>query len=125
MPVAVVVDAVVTMLEKADPGPIVGMLAPGAILWHNNDGVEMDAAQGFERIGGLHALVGGLHIEVTHADEIDDGVVIRFVIGGVVKASGAPLAVRNCLFVLLDGGRITRVEEYLDPTFGSQLGVSA
>ena len=125
MPVASIVETVMGMLETGEPGPTIGLLAPGAVLWHNDDAVEIDAKTGFERIGGLHALVKDVHVEVTRADQISDGVVIRFVIGGVVKSSGAPLAARNCIFVHLDGGRITRVEEYVDPTFRSQLAPPA
>jgi hypothetical protein len=33
------------------------------------------------------------------------------------------LRARNCVFLYERSGQLQRIEEYLDPTFGSQLGV--
>jgi ketosteroid isomerase-like protein len=61
--------------------------------------------------------------EIVREFPIEGGVVAQLELTGTVKRSGAPLRARNCVFLYERSGQVLRVEEYLDPTFGSQLGV--
>lgn len=114
-------------LEEAfrvgDPGPLLALLAPGAVLWHNSDHVETDAATGFEGVRGLHRLVEGLHLEILQAVELPDGELVRFVVRGTVRANGTELAAHNCAVFTTDAERVHRLDEYVDPTFSEQLGL--
>ena len=66
-------------------------------------------------------MVDGLHIEVLREAEVPGGAFEQVVMRGTVKASGRQLAGQNCIIVFETDGKITRVEEYVDPTFGQQL----
>ena len=50
---------------------------------------------------------------------------VRFTVRGTVRSSGAALEARNCVFVELDdAGKVTRMDEYVDPTLRQQLGLA-
>jgi hypothetical protein len=115
--------AVLDVLATGDPGAADHVLAPGAVLWHNDGTGELPAKDGFAGAQGLHGLVEGLTVEVLLAEALPTGAVLRFEVRGTVKASGAALCARNCMFATVVGGQLTRIDEYLDPTFVAQLGL--
>lgn len=119
-----ITDALVEAFASGDPAVLSARMAPGAVLWHNTDKVEGDAAEGFGGIVGLYQLVDGLHVEVVQHEALPAGELARFVVRGTVRATGAPLAAHNCVVLTIEDGRVTRLDEYVDPTFGAQLGVT-
>jgi hypothetical protein len=110
-------------LESGVPEPAIEMLAQGALLWHNDDKVEMDAASGIRRVRGLHELVDDVRVDVLQSEPLSTGWFQRIVLRGRVRASGGDLAAHNCAVIHLSRERITRVDEYVDPTMQDQLGV--
>ena len=109
-------------IETGDADGVIALLAPGAIAWHNDDKVEMDAAANMKRLLGLHQLVDDIAVEVLQTETLDAGFLQRFVLRGTVRSNGNALAAHNCVVVHVDGGLVTRIDEYVDPTFGAQLG---
>ena len=116
-----IVQGLVDAFETGDAAKIVPHLAPGAVTWHNHDNLDVDSAEGFASLAVLHAIVDGVTLDVEEQLPIPDGVVLRVVMRGTVKATGNPLAGRNCLFLRIADGQLARIEEYVDPTFGDQL----
>lgn len=116
-------EAVVGAIESGDPGVVVPMLAPGAVVWHNDDGIEMPASDAFAGLSHLHQLVEGLRIDVLRHDATGDGLVARIEFRGTVRSTGTNLRARNCFFLTASDGRICRIDEYVDPTFRTQLGL--
>lgn len=116
-----IVQGLVDAFETGDAGKIVPHLAAGAVTWHNHDDLEVDSAEGFASLAVLHGLVDGVALDVVEQLPIPGGVVLRVVMRGTVKATGNQLAGRNCLFLRIADGKLTRIEEYVDPTFGDQL----
>jgi ketosteroid isomerase-like protein len=115
-------DAFRKAFASGDPAPLVGILAPGAVLWHNNDGVELEAAVACAGVSALAGRVEGLHVDIHEQEGIGDGGYVRFIVRGTVNATGRQLAARNCVFVRFDAdGRVTRMDEYVDPTFTEQV----
>jgi hypothetical protein len=119
-PAAKALDA---MLESGSPDEVLGLLAPDAVLWHNDDKAAVPAAVGVAGVGGLHALLSDIRVEVVQHEPLSRGFLHRFAIHGVVRSSGAPLLVHNCIVVSREGPSIVRIDEYMDPTFRTQLGV--
>ena len=115
-------DAVLDVLRSGDPSAADQVLAPGAVLWHNDGTGEVSATEGFAAVAGLHARVAGLRVEVVAAAQLEDGAVIRYEVTGRVRDTGTGLTARNCIFVTVSDGLVTRIDEYVDPTFGRQLG---
>jgi hypothetical protein len=114
------VGRIVELLESGDPSVMEGAYTGDAAVWHNDDGVDVPCAQAFAGAGALHALVEGLR--VVRESPIEGGVVVQVELHGMVRSTGAALRARNCMFLFEDGGVLQRVEEYMDPTFGAQLG---
>jgi hypothetical protein len=117
------VQALNDALESGSAEVATPFLAVGAVLWHNDDKVEMDAAEGIGRIAGLHALVDDVCVDVVHGEPIATGWLQRIVLRGTVREGGAALAAHNCAVVQVADGLITRIDEYVDPTLLAQLGV--
>jgi hypothetical protein len=115
--------AVLGVLATGDPGAADHVLAPGAVLWHNDGNGEVPAAEGFAGARGIHELVDGLQVDVLLAEPLPGGAVMRFEVKGTVKSTGGELCARNCMFATVVDGRVTRVDEYMDPTFLTQLGL--
>jgi hypothetical protein len=116
-------DATVAILETGDPEVLRRHLAPGAVLWHNSDDTAVDAAEAVGSVSGLHGLVDGVHVEILQRAPLPDGFLQRFVVRGTVRSTGGPLAAHNCVVATTADGRITRMDEYVDPTFEAQLGL--
>ncbi len=115
--------AVLDVLSKGDPDAADHVLAPDAVLWHNDGTGEVPAKAGFAGARGLHQLVEGLTVHVVLAQPIQGGAVMRFEVRGTVRSTGNELRARNCMFATVVEGRLTQIDEYLDPTFTSQLGL--
>jgi ketosteroid isomerase-like protein len=114
--------AFAALLVTGDPASITDHLAPGAVIWHNHDRKDVDAIENMANIAVLGRLVDDLAVEQRYLATTDDGFVLQFVTLGTVRASGKPFEMHNCVVVLRgDDGLITRIEEYVDPTTGSQL----
>jgi ketosteroid isomerase-like protein len=115
--------AVLEVLATGDPGAADHVLTADAVLWHNDGTGEVPAALGFAGARAIHDLVDELQVDVLMAEPIPGGAVMRFEVKGTVKSTGGELCARNCLFATVVDGRITRVDEYTDPTFLTQLGL--
>lgn len=109
------------LLESCDPQPFIPHLAPGAVVWHNYDRKVVDALENMTAIVSLGQMVEGLETETRYFSSTDDGFVLQFVVHGIVRASGKPFEMHNCVVVSVEDARITRIEEYVDPTVGAQL----
>lgn len=97
-----------------DPEAFATLCAPGAITWHNYDLAEIPAEQSGRAIAWLHRTVADLSWSTVAVLPTSTGFVAQTVMTG--SAPGGPLCVHSCVVVTLDGeGRITRLEEYLDP----------
>jgi len=114
-------DALNHLIETGESDDFIARLAPGAVVWHNHDDSEIDAIDNIKGIDFLQQMVDGLRIDVVRTAQIPGGWFEQVVMRGTVKASGRPLAGQNCIVVLETDGKITRIEEYVDPTFGQQL----
>lgn len=119
-------EAALTVLEVLATGDATAadhVLAPDAVLWHNDGNGEAPARDGFAGASVLHQMIDGLRVDVLMAEPLPDGAVMRFEVRGTVRSTGAELCARNCMFATVVDGRITRIDEYMDPTFVSQLGL--
>ena len=109
------VNQFMSALEHADESAIRQCYAEHAAIWHNFDGLEQTVD---DNIASLHWLRGHLedirYTDVVHSD-IAGGLLQRHVMSGK-SATDESLAMPACVIFTIEGGRITRLEEYLDPT---------
>ena len=108
-------------LTGKDADAFVAVLAPGAVVWHNHDRLEVDARENMAAIAMLSQLVDDLENEFPRVVPIEGGLLVQYVTTGKVRANGNPFEMQNCLIVLTNAdGLISRIEEYVDPTVGAQ-----
>ena len=109
-----------TSIEGNGDDAFLAALAPGAIVWHNHDRKEVDAIENMASIGVLSQLVDDLESETLYLAPTADGFVFQFVVRGTVKSNGNPFEMHNCIVATTADGKITRIDEYVDPTVGAQ-----
>lgn len=89
------------------------MCAPGAVTWHNFDGVEVATEQTVRTLEWLHRTVPDVAWQDLAVLPTPTGFVSQTLMTGT--APGGPLHVHSCVVVTLDDdGLVTRIEEYLD-----------
>jgi uncharacterized protein len=97
-----------------DGAAIAAMCAPGAVTWHNHDGLETPAVDTGKGLAWVHRAVPDVVWQTVALKTTSDGFVWQSVLTGT--APGGPLQCASCVVVSLDeDGRIRRIEEYLDP----------
>ncbi len=109
-------------IEAGDIEAVRALYAPDAVVWHNYtgspasshalDGVEQTVEENLRTLTWVVRNLRGIRYEVRHRVATDDG----FVQQHVLRAHGPGGEVRlpACLVVRLAGGRIARIDEYLD-----------
>jgi uncharacterized protein len=96
-----------------DAAAYVSLCAPGAVTWHNFDGLEVTTAQTVRTVEWLHRTVRDLTWVDVALYPTPSGYVSQTIMTGT--APGGPLHVHSCIVVTLNAdGLVTRVEEYLD-----------
>ncbi len=50
-----------------------------------------------------------------------DGFVMQFALRGTVIANGNAFEMQNCVVASMVDGKVTRIDEYVDPTVAAQL----
>ena len=112
-------DAVATVerffaaLEAGDTDTLAAIYATDAQIWHNDNSDEQGVQDNLTVLRGLHRVVSGLHYEIVRRFALDGGVVQQHVLRGTLP-DGSAVAMPAAMFLWVDGGRVTRIEEYLD-----------
>jgi ketosteroid isomerase-like protein len=113
-------DALAAGIDGRDADGFVAALAPGAIVWHNHDRQEVDAIENMASVAILGQMVEGLKSETLYLAPTAHGFVFQFVVRGTVTSNGKPFEMHNCIVATTADGKITRIDEYVDPTIGAQ-----
>ena len=113
-------EALQRSFETGDRAPFAALFAPGCISWHDTDGLEVPSADA-PGLDALRPLVDDLHAEIVEHEMLPAGELIRFVVRGTVRVTGRPLAAHNTMILTIGDAGITRIDEYVDPTFRAQL----
>jgi ketosteroid isomerase-like protein len=95
------------------PGPLIARMAPGALVWHNSDRREMDAAAAFSAVAAAPMSIA---MDQRRVIATPDAVVIQFIMR---MAADVPVELYCCIVVSVEEGQITRIDEYLDPAAAS------
>jgi ketosteroid isomerase-like protein len=113
-------DALKLSFDTGDRGPFEELFGPGCVNWHNSDKAVVPAA-GFAGAAALRQLVDDLHADIIQHEVFPGGQMIRIAIRGTVRANGRPLEAHNCVVLSTDATGITRIDDYVDPTFADQV----
>ena len=106
--------------ETGDRSRWEALFAPGCLNWHNSDRREVPAA-GFGGAGALQTLLTDCACEVVQDVTFEHGALIRIVVRGTVRANGRSFEAHNAIVLTTSALGIVRIDDYVDPSFGSQL----
>ena len=100
-------------VSAGDVETIASIYADDAVVWHNNDDVEMTKEQNVAQLAFLHRELASMRYVDVRRVVVDDGFVQQHVLEiddptGLVRM---PAMMR----VYCDSERVHRIEEYVDP----------
>jgi len=106
-------DRLFGAIEAGDVDAVRGCYAPDARIWHNFDDAEQDVEQNLATLRWMCGRLADRRYDVSRREVLDDGVLQLHVLRGTTR-SGEAFALPAAILVSMAGGRVTRIDEYLD-----------
>jgi ketosteroid isomerase-like protein len=107
-------DRLTRAYEQNDTDAITACYAPDARIWHNIDGAEQTVDEQLAAMHWLNEQLSNLKYEIVSRHSFDGGYVQQYVVHGTLANGGEAFRMPLCMTVTVRGGRITRLDEYLD-----------
>lgn len=107
-------------IERGDIETVKECYAEDARIWHNFDGVDQTVPENLRVLGWIAGVLSDRKYNILRRVAIPGGFLQQHVLSGRLK-SGAPFSMPACLVVQVKDGRISRLEEYLDPAQAAAL----
>jgi ketosteroid isomerase-like protein len=101
-------------IERGEVATIREIYAPTAKIWHNNDGATQTVEQNLAVLGWVVANISEIAYTEIRRQPTPTGFVQQHVMRGRLKSSGKEFSLPACIVCTVEGGRITRLDEYLD-----------
>jgi ketosteroid isomerase-like protein len=108
-----VADKLFAAIPRGDLEAVRALYAPNAEIWHNHDGVTQDPAANLRVLEWVVRNISELRYEDVRRQATPSGFVQQHVLRGKAP-SGKTLELPACIVCRVEGGRITRLDEYLD-----------
>lgn len=105
-------DRLLAAISAGDSEGVRGIYAPDAEIWHNFDERNQSVDENVASMADLHGRASGLDYTEIRRFLAPGGFVQQHVLIG--QAKGGPLHMPAMIRFWVDGGRVTRLEEYLD-----------
>jgi len=102
-------------IEIGDLDDLRELYDPDIVVWANFDDREQDIDGSMRLLGWLCAKLSDRRYDVKRRDVIPGGFLQEHVLRGTAP-DGSEVAMPACIVATVVDGRITRVNEYLDPT---------
>ena len=108
-----VAEKLFAAIPRGDLEAVRAIYAPDAAIWHNHDGVAQDVTQNLRVLDWDVRNNRELRYEEIRRQPTPTGFVQQHVLRGR-GPSGKPVEIPACIVCTVSGGRITRLDEYLD-----------
>jgi ketosteroid isomerase-like protein len=102
-----------TALVDGDAAALAAVCAPGSTLWNNLTAQDRSLEASIPALAALRAKVPDLGLEAVRRRGVTGGFVEQHVLTGTTP-DGEPIRVVGRMIGTVAGGRITRLEEYID-----------
>ena len=109
-----VADRLFKSIERGDVAAIRDIYAPGAKMWHNNDGATQTVDENLAVLGWVVANISEVAYTEIRRSATPTGFVQQHVMRGRVKSSGKEIRLPACIICEVEHGRVTRLDEYFD-----------
>ncbi len=107
-------------IQAGDAEAVRACYAPDAKIWHNNDGLEQTVDQNLKILAWFARKLPNRNYRVLSREALKDGFVQQHVLEATLP-SGQAWAMPACVVVRMKGGRVTRLDEYLDSAHAAAL----
>ncbi len=101
-------------LERGDPDEVRAFYSPDAQLWHNFDDVAQTVDENLNLMAWMARKLPQRRYRVTRLEPLPDGWMQQHVLEATLP-DGRPFRILACCVIVVKGGVITRIDEYLDP----------
>ncbi|MEE4300594.1 MAG: nuclear transport factor 2 family protein [Pseudomonadales bacterium] len=109
------VARLIEAIERGDTDAVAACYTEDARIWHNFDDADQTREENLAVLAWMCRTFPERRYEVLRREPIDGGVLQQHVLH-LATADGERHAVPACLIVGLEGDRIRRIEEYMDPS---------
>ena len=96
------------------------LYAEDVVIWHNFDQVEQTLEENLKVMFWMGKRLSGMEYGDIHRQPTPTGYVQQHILRGTAP-DGTKLEMPACLVVTIEGERITRLDEYLDPAGAAAL----
>jgi ketosteroid isomerase-like protein len=110
-------------IETGDIEGVADLYAPDVAIWHNVSGRSQTRDQNLKLLTHLRGRLDEWRYDEIRRDLFDGGFVQQHVLRAR-KRDGSPIEIPVCILVRTSGGRITRIDEYLDSRAADTLASS-
>ncbi|PKQ05032.1 MAG: ketosteroid isomerase [Alphaproteobacteria bacterium HGW-Alphaproteobacteria-11] len=110
----VVAERFFRAVETGDTEEVSRIYAPDARVWHNFSQAEQSVEENLKVLRWMARKLPGRRYDVLRRVVIPGGFMQQHVVRGAL-ADGSNFAMPACVICLVEDGRISRLEEYLDP----------
>jgi ketosteroid isomerase-like protein len=114
-------DRIVVAAEAGDPADLLDIYAEGAVIWHNTDDMEQTVEQNMKVLAGMDRFLTDRKYDERRAHVFDGGVVQQHVLRGTKRSTGEPFEMKAVVVVLVEDGKIVRLDEYFDSAAAAKL----
>ena len=114
-------DEFLDAIVAGDSDKVLTMYAEEATIWHNFDDVDQVPTENVRTLRALHRLIPGFRYDEIRRTVVADGYWQQHVLRATT--ANGDLNMPAALRVYVRDGKITRLEEYLDPApFSAAIG---
>ena len=100
-------------IERGDIETVRDCYAPNAVIWHNTDGAEQNREENAAVLTGFVERIPKRTYANRRLVAFDGGFVHQHDLKGV-RRDGVEVTLPACIVCKVEGGRITRLDEYFD-----------
>jgi uncharacterized protein len=109
-----VADRLFKAIERGDVDAIRNIYSADCKIWHNNDGQTQSPDENLRVLKWVVENIQEVAYTETRRQPTPTGFVQQHVMRGRLKSSGKQFALPACIVCVVENGRITRLDEYLD-----------
>jgi uncharacterized protein len=101
-------------IERGDVDAIRNIYSPDCKIWHNHDGQTQSPDENLRVLKWVIDNIEQRAYTEIRRQPTPTGFVQQHVMRGRLKSSGKQFALPACIVCIVENGRITRLDEYLD-----------
>jgi len=115
-----VCDRLFNAIPAGDIETVRELYHPDVRIWHNNDGTEQTRDDNLLILRWVSRNVKDMRYEEIRRSETANGFVQQHVLRGIAP-NGTPLEIPACIICVVEDGKITRLDEYMDAEHAAPL----